>query len=61
MKKMRDMSTEEAAFSIEETDHLVQSTKKQKASSKPFSHQRSILSSKDSILCPSFNWEDLPA
>lgn len=55
------MSTEEVALSTEETDHLVRSTKKQKASSKPFSPRRPILSYKDSVLRPSFDWEDSPA
>lgn len=44
------MFAEEVALSTEETDHLVRSTKKQKAASKPFSPQRPILSYKDSVL-----------
>ena len=55
------MSAEEVALSTEETDHLVRSTKKQKATSKPFSPQIPILSYKDSVLCPSSDWEDLSA
>ena len=45
----------------QETDHLVRSTKKQKATSKPFSPQRPILSYKDSVSRPSLDWEDLSA
>ena len=55
------MSAEEVALSTEETDHLVRSTKKQKATSKPFSPQIPILSYKDSVLRPSSDWEDLSA
>ena len=51
----------EVALSIEETDHLIRNTKKQKATSKPFSPQIPILSCKDSVLRPSFDWEDLSA
>ena len=51
----------EVALSIEETDHLIRSTKKQKATSKPFSPQIPILSCKDSVLRPSSDWEDLSA
>ena len=60
-KRFLLMSAEEVALSTEETDHLVRSTKKQKATSKPFSPQIPILSYKDSILCPSSDWEDLSA
>lgn len=54
----RDPNDEETTLSSKETDHLVCSTKKQKATLITFMPHRPILSYKDLVLRPSFDWED---
>ena len=44
-------------LSLEETDHLVHSTKKQKASSHAFTPQCPLKSYKDTVILPNSNWE----
>lgn len=58
MSLPRDPNDEETALSSKETDHLVCSTKKQKATLITFMPHRPILSYKDLVLRPSFDWED---
>jgi len=54
----QSLDGEETGLSFEEANHLVRSTKKQKAGSSYFCPHQPIRSYKDSVIQPNNKWED---